>query len=63
MKYQLITPIEFQHGYFVVEELKKVVAVKEQKLKHRGLALFQEVRHHKIVIKGPVKLLQIMRLV
>jgi hypothetical protein len=46
-----------------VEELEKVVATKEQKLKHRGLTLFQEVRHHKVVIDGPVKLLQIMRLV
>jgi hypothetical protein len=46
-----------------VEELKKVVAAKEQKLKHRELTLFQEVRHHKVAIDGPVKLLQIMRLV
>jgi len=46
-----------------VEELEKMVAAKEQKLKHRGLALFQEVRHHKVAIDGSVKLLQIMRLV
>jgi hypothetical protein len=33
-----------------VEELKKMVAAKEQKLKHRELTLYEEVRQHKGMI-------------
>jgi len=45
MKYQLITPTVILK--VEVEELKKVVAAKEQKLKHRGLALFQRLANTK----------------
>jgi hypothetical protein len=40
-----------------VEELKKMVAAKEQKLKHRGLALFQEARQHKVIMINGIKVL------
>jgi hypothetical protein len=40
-----------------VEELKKMVATKEQKLKHGGLALFQEAHQHKITIINGIRVL------
>jgi hypothetical protein len=55
MKYQLITPTVILK--VEVEELKKVVAAKEQKLKHRGLALFQEAHQHKVIMINGIRVL------
>jgi len=45
-----------------VEELKKVVAAEEQKLKHRGLALFQEARRHKVTMINGIRVLAFIKL-
>jgi hypothetical protein len=55
MKYQLITPMVILK--VEVEELQKVVTVKEQKLKHRGLALFQEARQPKVIMINGIRVL------
>jgi hypothetical protein len=45
-----------------VEEFKKIVAAKEQKLKHRGLALFQEARQHKVIMINGIRILVFVKL-
>jgi hypothetical protein len=52
MKYQIITPTVILNLKVEVEELKQVVAAKEQKLKHRGLA-----HQHKVIMINGIRVL------
>jgi len=45
-----------------VEKLKKIVAAKEQKLKHRGLALLQEARQHRVIMINGIRVLAFLKL-